>query len=227
MSSAASNGKDSVGHSDPIPINTAFRGHRARSFSISSSASSASASSPSEAQTPPSPTIPGPQRASIQSPSSSPILAYFLAQSPKTPSTMSTFPLSRKFGQAPLFEEEGPETEILATAHIRRASALASRYQNPQPTSLPEQHQERGAGLLRRLSLGSAAFNKPLNDSPTGPHPPSPPPNTAVAPTPKDIPFSRDSKPKRSATLGADMRPRRAPSPMGERILKGHFDGFN
>jgi hypothetical protein len=22
-------------------------------------------------------------------------------------------------------------------------------------------------------------------------------------------------------------RPRRAPSPMGERILKGHFDGFN
>lgn len=55
--------------------------------------------------------------------------------------------------------------------------------------------------------------------------PPSPPPNTAVQTAPPNTPFV--NKPVRSATISVDNgRPRRVPSPMGERILKGHFDGF-
>ena len=57
------------------------------------------------------------------------------------------------------------------------------------------------------------------------PSPPSPPPNSAVTPTAESQPFA--NRPRRSATLSAATRPKRAPSPMGERILKGHFDGFN
>lgn len=122
-----------------------------------------------------------------------------------------------------MFEaDEETEKEIPVAAHARRASAtVANRFSQPQ-TTLPDSHQERGTGLLRRLSLSSSAFTKPQFDSNS---PPSPPPNTAVSPTTRGAPFT--SKPRRSATVAEGAKPRRAPSPMGERILKGHFDGFN
>ncbi|KJA19512.1 hypothetical protein HYPSUDRAFT_69257 [Hypholoma sublateritium FD-334 SS-4] len=213
--------------SAPITIPFAARG-RARSASVSSS-SSGSNSSGSELPTPVSTSV-GSQRLSIPSPSVSPILSYFMAQSPttKTPST-ATFPFKRKFGTAPVFEEEEPESEIPVAAHARRASAtVANRFStqnHPTPFS-SDVANDRGTNLLRRLSLSSAAFVKPQIDTSARVGPPSPPPNSAVSPTSHTAPFT--TKPRRSATLSGDgPRPRRAPSPMGERILKGHFDGFN
>ncbi|PPQ92236.1 hypothetical protein CVT25_008918 [Psilocybe cyanescens] len=212
-------------HSDPISIPTSARG-RARSMSVSS-ASSASTSS-SELPTPPSGSA-NSAKYTIPSPSS-PILSYFLAQSPttKTPAT-ATFPFKRKFGTTPVFEaDEDTDTEIPVAAHARRASAnVANRFsQNPAPP-FSDAHADRGTNLLRRLSLSSAAFVKPqLDPVNRTASPPSPPPNTAVSPTSNTAPFS--NKPRRSATISIEGgRPRRAPSPMGERILKGHFDGFN
>ncbi|KAJ7442474.1 hypothetical protein FB451DRAFT_1440229 [Mycena latifolia] len=67
-----------------------------------------------------------------------------------------------QFGPAPVFEEEENDTkEIPAVSHARRAStAVAGRFAaQPQQTPvLPDAHNERGQGLLRRLSLSSAAF---------------------------------------------------------------------
>ncbi|GLB40236.1 hypothetical protein LshimejAT787_0801070 [Lyophyllum shimeji] len=121
---------------------------------------------------------------SLPSPGSSPILSYFLAQSPTKTAVPGTFPFNRKFGP-PLFSK-------------RRKL---------------------------RLSLSSGVLAKAPGEGRLSP--PSPPPNTAVSPTAKSVPFPRDTKPRRSATLNEGTKPRRAPSPMGERILKGHFDGFN
>lgn len=192
-----------------------------------SSVSSGSTSS-SELPTPEGST--GSHRPTIPSPSTSPILSHFLAQSPtfKTP-TSATFPFKRKFGPTPVLEaEEEAEAEIPVAAHARRASVnVANRFINNPPSTIPETHSDRGTNLLRRLSLSSAAFAKPQFDS-TGriASPPSPPPNTAVSPTARTAPFS--NKPRRSTTVSVDGgKQHRAPSPMGERILKGHFDGFN
>ncbi|KLO09732.1 hypothetical protein SCHPADRAFT_550705 [Schizopora paradoxa] len=77
---------------------------------------------------------------------------------------------------------------------------------------------DRGARLLRRLSLGTA-LNKPSMPPPSAPATDAPPlPLTPRTPT--------SAKKMRRRTLAAEP-PRRAPSPMGERILKGHFDGFS
>ncbi|KAJ7145124.1 hypothetical protein C8R43DRAFT_550875 [Mycena crocata] len=206
--------------SKPIPIASAFPRGRPRSLSVSSGSSSGSASSPTEIPTPMSTSGTSP-RINIPSPGTSPILSYFFAQSPtKTP---GTFPF-RKFGPAPVFEEE--ESDVPVASHARRAStAVAGRFAQPLNTALPDGHSERGQGVIRRLSLsGGSIFNPPDGKR----SPPNAPPNTAVSPKQGSLPFGRDSKPRRSATLSAaDGRPRRAPSPMGERILKGHFDGFN
>ncbi|KAH7930145.1 hypothetical protein BV22DRAFT_77500 [Leucogyrophana mollusca] len=192
---------DSVKHSEPIPINIHHSRHRSASVS---SDSSSSPSSPPQVQTP---LNINPPRIPTVSPSSSPIL-YFLSQSPtKTP---ATFPF-RGWGGPPVFEEELP-----AAAHARRAST-AGRF---------------GAALLRRLSLGNALV-KPSNatsEIPRSQSPPrsSTPPNSAVSPTTHRFSGLPTRKAKRSATISVESgRPRRAPSPMGERILKGHFDGFN
>ncbi|KAF8150714.1 hypothetical protein B0H34DRAFT_801646 [Crassisporium funariophilum] len=223
MSSIDKINSDNLKHSDPIPI--AAR-NRARSVSVSS-ASSGSASSSIDLPTPPSGSI-GSQRINIPSPSTSPILSYFLAQSPtKTPGT-STFPFKRKFGTAPVFEaDEEAEKEIPVAAHARRASATVANRFSQNPTAVfSEARTDRGTNLLRRLSLSSTAFVKPQFDTTGRISPPSPPPNTASSPTNRNAPFS--NKPRRSATISTEGgRPRRAPSPMGERILKGHFDGFN
>ncbi|KAG7089318.1 hypothetical protein E1B28_011013 [Marasmius oreades] len=200
--------------SQPIPI------QRHRSPSSSGSLSS-SASDSEPLRTPVTPY--SPSKVSIPSPGSSPILSYFLAQSP-TSSKATTLPFRSKFSTttAPVFEAE--EGEPHAARHARRASTtVADRFtQQPPQTTLPDNRLDRGTGLLRRLSLSTAAPN--LNR----PGPPAPP-NSAVSPTsPQSLPpFAEPSsktKARRSNTLAA---PRRAPSPMGERILKGHFDGFN
>ena len=95
--------------SDPIPIITR---HRPRSVSISSTSSSSVSSSDAPA-TPASPSMSS-QRINITSPSTSPILSYFLAQSPtKTP----TFPLKRKFGTTPMFEGDS-QTSIFSKMNI-------------------------------------------------------------------------------------------------------------
>ncbi|ESK95319.1 hypothetical protein Moror_3918 [Moniliophthora roreri MCA 2997] len=207
----------------PIPIANSRR--RARSASMSSSDSSP-ASPPSELPTPSSGAYS--PRVTIPSPGSSPILSYFLAQSPtKTPGA-ATFPF-RKFSTAPVFEEEEP-VETHAARHARRASTtVADRFAQSGGTGVPDNQLERGTGLLRRLSLstGPPTFSRPPVQGSGSP--PAAPPNSAVSPTAKGIPFSQQTttKPRRSATVTADAKPRRAPSPMGERILKGHFDGFN
>jgi len=218
-SSENDSSKHSVKHSAPITIDTHPR--RARSVSVSSGSMS-SDSSFSEVQTPSSPSS-GSPKMGLPNAGSSPILSYFLAQSPstKTPGN-STFPFKSKFAPPPVFEE--PEGEELPVAkHARRATVIATeRFNQPTGSTIPEPQLERGSGLLRRLSLSSGAFTKPHIAQP-----PSPPPNTAISPVARSMPFPRDTRPRRSATLNEGLKPRRAPSPMGERILKGHFDGFN
>ncbi|KAJ7168553.1 hypothetical protein C8R46DRAFT_1162912 [Mycena filopes] len=205
---------------------------RPRSLSVSSGESSGSASSPNEIPTPLSTSAASP-RVHIPSPGTSPILAYFLAQSPtKTPGA-ATFPF-RKLARhlcSKRTKEEEMQRRSPAASHARRAStAVAERFtQAPTNNALPDSRNERGQGLLRRLSLSQQRLH-PTDGKRS---PPNAPPNTAVSPTQSSssLPFGgreRDSKPRRSATLSsAEGRPRRAPSPMGERILKGHFDGFN
>jgi len=163
-------------------------------------------------------------RITIPSPGSSPILSYFLAQSP---TKSQTLPFRSKFGTtAPVFEGDESTQQAIPPAahHARRASVtVAERFnQSNNAPALPESHVERGAGLLRRLSLstGAPAYGKSSYS------PPEVPPNTAVSPTAQNLPFPRDAKHRR-ATTNSGVPPRRAPSPMGERILKGHFDGFN
>ncbi|KAG5337285.1 hypothetical protein E4T56_gene18154 [Termitomyces sp. T112] len=221
MSSSSTNPSDFVKHSDPITINTSTR--RGRSVSVSSGSTN-SEDSPPDLRTPMSASAS--QRSSFPSSGTSPILSYFLAQSPTKSPANSTFPFSRKFGPPPVFEEdEGPEVPV--AAHARRTNtAVADRFSQPQPNPVPDPQLERGTGLLRRLSLSNGAFVKPPAHHESR-SPPSPPPNSAVSPISKSIPFVQNSRPRRSATMNEGAKPRRAPSPMGERILKGHFDGFN
>ncbi|KAJ1307780.1 hypothetical protein OPQ81_001866 [Rhizoctonia solani] len=86
---------------------------------------------------------------------------------------------------------------------------------------------DRSQGILRRLSLGSALAPRPspavLNSSPPQIHQPTP--------APRESPVLRKPSPLRanSNSLGLQVQDpvkRRSISPMGERILKGHFDGF-
>ncbi|KAF7300827.1 hypothetical protein MKEN_01308500 [Mycena kentingensis (nom. inval.)] len=149
----------------PIPIAGGGAGRaRARSMSVSSS----------ESGSPHSPTTP-PASATSASPkintATSPILSYFLTQSPsKTP---GSFPF-RKFGGPPVFEEDETDIrEVPATHHVRRAStAVAERLAQPGNPSLPDAHHERGQGVMRRLSLSSAFMAPDMKPPP--PRTPSP-----------------------------------------------------
>ncbi|KIK94375.1 hypothetical protein PAXRUDRAFT_143007 [Paxillus rubicundulus Ve08.2h10] len=202
---------DAVKHSQPIPITTRLR-HRSASLS---SDSSSSPSSPPPLHTPrnfPATRIP-------ISPPSSPILS-FLSQSPAKSSATAPF---RAFGPPPVFEDD--EEDAPATAYTRRGNTLA-RFNTP--ALVPEVQHERGVNLLRRLSLGSVLSKPQTNDIPRSRTPPQPrpQPNSAVTGTPIDHLLTA-RRARRSATITEPGRQRRAPSPMGERILKGHFDGFN
>ncbi|KAI6155099.1 hypothetical protein BKA82DRAFT_132735 [Pisolithus tinctorius] len=207
MNPAEANKDNGVRHSKPIPIVTHHLRHR--------SLSAASDSSPSPAS-PPSVQTPSPGRSQPLSPSSAPIFP-FLSHSPAKAS--ATFPF-RGFGP-PVFEDEAME-KTPGADHARRSSISGVFAQKPAVAEVV-QH-ERGVNILRRLSFGSA--KNPAAPS-TSPPQPAPPPNTAVSTSPV-IPTSSFAgrKPKRSATVTESGRPRRAPSPMGERILKGHFDSF-
>ncbi|KAG8905930.1 hypothetical protein FRB99_007935 [Tulasnella sp. 403] len=84
---------------------------------------------------------------------------------------------------------------------------------------------DRGTSVLRRLSL-SGAFQRPSLNSPTAP---SAPPPSAIGPRNAVPTLSepRPGRPSRSATLQVPAEnKKRGISPMGERLLKGHFDGF-
>ncbi|KAI0671866.1 hypothetical protein C8Q78DRAFT_1078617 [Trametes maxima] len=167
-----SSNENNFPHSLPIPI-----GSRRRSGSVSdgSSTDSGSVSPASPVQTPASGTVTLPRIAPI-TPSTSPILSYFLSQSPISKSPPSTFHFRR--GMAPpVYEDDEPQ--------------------------IPAQ--------------------KPVNGSAQAPRSTTPPGMKSVG---------ADAAPARKARRANTMapgtpRPRRAPSPMGERILKGHFDGFN
>ncbi|EKM58512.1 uncharacterized protein PHACADRAFT_252897 [Phanerochaete carnosa HHB-10118-sp] len=88
-----SNTDANVPHSKPIPINA----RRDRADSVSDSSSSEESASPVSPSNSP---ISGmPPRVVPSSPGSTPILNYFLSQSPKSPTT-STFPFRRAFGTA-------------------------------------------------------------------------------------------------------------------------------
>lgn len=206
---------DNIRHSDPIPIGQ----NRGRARSVSSASSSSTSSGGGSPTTPISTSFgTGNIRTSIPSPTSSPIYSYFMSSPTKA---NSTFPLRRKFpGTSPVFEEEEEDEKVVpATTQMRRTSThIANRFTEPKATPLPEPQVERGTGFLRRLSLSTAPLRKGFTSS-------SPPPNTAADTSPDNLPFT--NKPRRAATFSTDTRrPRRAPSPMGERILKGHFDGF-
>jgi hypothetical protein len=222
-------------HAAPIPILSSP--HRRRP-SISSS--DGSPTSPS-VQTPNSPY---PTNLVPSSPTSSSFLSYLMSSSPKT---STSFPYRRPpgFGAPPVFEdEEGQEVEVRNTSHHQRRAttgwAGTGRTPSSQRPAVPppviEEQHARGAGVLRRLSLGgglnSAFFQQGTANRPSSPPPPATPPPTAVTPsatsdfaTNQNIPNGR-TRMRRSATLSVPPR-NRAPSPMGERILKGHFDSFN
>ncbi|PFH53144.1 hypothetical protein AMATHDRAFT_45766 [Amanita thiersii Skay4041] len=225
MSSNSNNNynPDKIHHSDPIPI--VSRLGRGRSLSVSSTSSGSS--SAYEIPTPVS-TSATSQRISIPSPTGSPILSYFLAQSPTKASVNATFPFKRGFAPPPVPEDEEVEKEIPVAAHMRRASVnVAGRFgQSQANTAIPDAQLERGSGFLRRLSLSTTTFTKPQNENRSPTMPPSPPPNSAVTLENRGVPFSV-AKQRRATLNGEGTRPRRAPSPMGERMLKGHFDGFN
>ncbi|GAW00219.1 hypothetical protein LENED_001721 [Lentinula edodes] len=135
-------------------------------------------------------------RITVPSPGSSPILSYFLAQSPTKTQTSATLPF-RKFGPAPVFEEDESNQQSMPPAahHARRASmTVADRFSQPNNTSgLPESHVERGAGLLRRLSLstGAPAFGKHLAGTPQ--FIPEAPPNTAPVHTVLLLQWAKES----------------------------------
>jgi len=216
MSSSSDNkvSEDSLHHSDPIPIASRFG--RGRSLSVSTG-SSASLDTPAT----PLSSSPNSQRISIPSPTGSPILSYFLGQSP---TKSATFPFKRAF-PPPVPEDEETDKDLPVATHMRRASLnVGGRFGQSQNSGpIPDSQLERGTGFLRRLSLSSSTFTKLQNDN-TSPRAPSPPPNTAVNTRNKGVPFS---PPKARRSTVSDGKRRRSPSPMGERILKGHFDGFN
>lgn len=145
--------------------------------------------------------------------------------------TAKTFPFRRgtagSFGGGSAFEEGEEDPEAHTTKVHRRATtawAGGDRFQQQPPLPIGDNRQERATGLLRRLSL-STPFAKPpvvTTGFGTGDQNPSAPPNTAYPQSPTNV----NNLPNR--TLSPGRKPvKRAPSPMGERILKGHFDGFN
>ena len=173
LQTMSSNDNSNLPRSLPIPIGSR---RRSGSVSVSCSSDSGSTSPASPLQSPTSGALP---RIAPITPSTSPILSYFLSQSPKSPPN-ATFPFRR--GMAPpvyegpfrlpalrvaflfshvyfclMTDDEVFESEKAApTRHARSASTAwptGDRFAAPPVAPLPGQ-QDRAAGLLRRLSLG-------------------------------------------------------------------------
>jgi hypothetical protein len=90
--------------------------------------------------------------------------------------------------------------------------------------------QERGANVLRRLSLGGTFGRVAPEKPPTPPRGPVEPAIISSGPAvvaPASPKRRRGTMPAFDDAASSPPRPRRAPSPMGERILKGHFDSFH
>ena len=158
---------DRIKHSEPISIPNSHSHSRTRSASFSASSSDDDGYSP-PLRTPTS-TIPPPRVSTSHSPSTSPILSYFFQSPGKVSSVLPQSPtggfasigrgFSAKAPQEQPILEEDEDTEPAIVRHARRMStsagwapAAAPRFK-PAPTS---DQTERGAGLLRRLSLGGA-----------------------------------------------------------------------
>ncbi|KAI0950785.1 hypothetical protein AcW1_007999 [Taiwanofungus camphoratus] len=228
-----SSDKSNTHRSQPIPIE-GHRHSRRRSESVSESSSSESSASPTSPFLAPMSGYP-PKIAPL-SPSSSPILNYFLGQSSPTKSPASTFPFRRPFGAPVIEDDEAPGDEKPVTRHARRASAAWAGSERPAhpPIPVPSDQQDRAAGLFRRLSLGGALTRpqppmlKPVSGA-IGANAAAQVKRSGTPPNMSAIPSAETPRrQRRSNTVATDAsRPPRAPSPMGERILKGHFDGFN
>lgn len=225
--------------SRPIPIASNSH-HRGRSASVSSIdsipglSSSVSANSSYPVQTPLSkPLTP-----------SSPILSYFfgakdIGGKPLSPSAIKGMPklppvvddepetLPGSPGAAPVLGHHRALSTSAATwSRFPAGSGTATTGLGPvsPPSAQQQEASQRGANVLRRLSL--SGFNRPIL-----------PPiatNSTMLDEQRASTLGSDNKYQgraggRRATLsamdGAQYKPR-APSPMGERMLKGHFDGF-
>ena len=248
------NRTDKGSYSKPISINIAATHRRCRSGSLSSDSSGGSPSDPIQT-----PLNANPPKVSTVSPSTSPILSYFMGQQP---GSAKTLPFRRStvdsIGSAGPVFDDGPfliresrnlhpdvhtddtQESNAAPVHKVHRRATTSWTASSQPVNpLPGDRHERASGVLRRLSLSTSFsrvrylaknFTTPFDTLRYQPQPgfgnsdqtPPVPPNTALpnSPTNRSSPSNgRNSPPRRPV--------RRAPSPMGERILKGHFDGFN
>ncbi|KAH7341534.1 hypothetical protein B0J17DRAFT_765580 [Rhizoctonia solani] len=198
--------------------------------------------------------IPGRNRsASLYSLSSLPGLSNSPSISPNSPTLPQLSPsltgksLTQIFSgpQSPLksFKSEGPGFSNMKPGVVEEDDDEHAHddFHGEFPASPPRSHtrhtsigswsrpeMDRGQGILRRLSLGSAFAPRPspaiLNSSPPQIHQPTP--------APRDSPVLRKPSPLRgnSNSLGLqqiqDPVKQRGISPMGERMLKGHFDGF-
>jgi hypothetical protein len=233
-----SNNFNNYKHAAPIPILTSP--HRRRL----STSSDSSPTSPPTVQTPNSLY---PTNLTPSSPIGSSFFSQLMSTSPKNSASFS-YKRASNFGAPPVFEDdEGQEIEARSNSlHQRRATTAwagngrsAPQPGAPAPPAPPviEAQHARGAGVLRRLSLGgglNSAFYQGAANRPASPPRPATPPPSAVAPPTASGFATRNNtevrtRVRRSATLTAPPTNarHRAPSPMGERILKGHFDGFN
>ena len=149
-------------HSDPISIPSSGAGHhRSRSVSFSTASSDDESNSP-PLQTPSS-SVPAPHIVTAHSPSTSPILSYFFQPQKNHSQVNSHSPTSmfgsmgRGFSARPheqaILEEDEHEPSLVR--HARRLSTSAGWTGGSRFNASAEQT-ERGAGLLRRLSLGNA-----------------------------------------------------------------------
>ncbi|CAE6439821.1 unnamed protein product [Rhizoctonia solani] len=196
--------------------------------------------------------IPGRHRsASLYSLSSLPALSHSPSISPHSPTLPQLSPsltgksLTQIFSgpQSPLksFKSEGPGFASMKPGVVEEDEDEHAHddFHGEFPASPPRSHTrhtsigswgrpgepDRGQGILRRLSLGSAFASRPavVNSSPPQIHQPTP--------APRDSPVLRKPSPLRGNgnSLGLQVQDpvkQRGISPMGERMLKGHFDGF-
>lgn len=182
---------------------------------------------------------------------SSPILSYFFGKDALSKPLSTTKPAASTGPQLPPLPDEddditpgGKSTPMLGH---HRAMSMGSWSRFPAspiagsssmagsnvPPNSPQDTVQRGAGVLRRLSLG-AAFAKPTLPTMKQEQDGNMDGNSlhrakTIGPASAENGGFQGRRAARRATLGstdgANIRPR-APSPMGERMLKGHFDGF-
>jgi len=182
---------------------------------------------------------------------SSPILSYFFGKDALSKPLSTTKPAASTGPQLPPLPDEddeitpgGKSTPILGhhramsmgswsrfpASPIAGSSSMAGS--NVLPNS-PQDTVQRGAGVLRRLSLG-AAFARPTLPTMKQEQDGNMDGNSlhrakTIGPASAENSGFQGRRAARRATLGstdgANVKPR-APSPMGERMLKGHFDGF-